>query len=65
MTSALRGEGGVSPKEDVVREVEFNSTVDQSQMRTRGGRGSKNPKKLRTSYMDGPLVGRTFTYGFS
>ena len=45
MTSALRGGGGVSPKEDVVREVlrEF-STVDQSQMGTRGGGGQKIPK---------------------
>ena len=40
----IEGGGGVSPKEDVVREF---STVDQ-------WGGSINPKNMRTSYMDGP-----------
>ena len=47
--SVLRGEGGLAQKK-MGGCVNFG-TVDQSQMRTGG---SKNPKILRTSYMDGP-----------
>ena len=43
----VRTEGGrgVSPKEDVVREVGEFSTVDQSQMRT-GGEGVKESQNF-------------------
>ena len=33
-----------------------NSTGKLREMQTKGGRGSKNPKILRTSFMYGPLV---------
>ena len=57
MTSALRGGGGVSPKEDVVREVA--GTVDQSQMRTRGGGGQKIPKFCGRHIWMAPNVNRS------
>ena len=54
MTSAPRGGGGVSGKADEVRELSKGGCVN---FRTsKGGRGSKNPKILRTSLMEAPLV---------
>ena len=49
-----RGEGG-SPKADIVREVAWIYSYSSSQNSDKGGRGSKNPKILRTSFMYGPL----------
>ena len=55
MTSALRGGRGVSPKEDVVRRLREFSTVDQSQMRTRG-KGVQNPKNFADVIYGRPLT---------
>ena len=58
MTSALRGGGGLAQKKMLQGRLRECSTVDQSQMRTGvgGWLGSKNPKFLRTSFMDAPLL---------
>ena len=48
-----RGEGG-SPKADIVREVAWIYSYRSSQNADKGGRGSKIPKILRTSFMNGP-----------
>ena len=54
MTSALRGPGrGVPSKADIVRNLSKGGCVN---LQTRG-RGSKNPKILRTSYMEAPFHG--------
>ena len=51
-----KGGRGVSPKADIVREVaRIYYTADMAKMRTRGGRGSKIPNILRTSFMNSPL----------
>ena len=50
-TSAPRGGGGVCPKADIVLEISKGGCVI---LRTRGGRGSKNPKFLRTYLMEAP-----------
>ena len=42
---ALRGRGGVGPNADVVLRLSKRGCVN---LRTRGGRGSKKPKNLRT-----------------
>ena len=47
------GEGG-SPKADIVREVAWIYSYRSSQNADKGGRGSKIPKILRTSFMYGP-----------
>ena len=48
--------GGVgSPKEDKVREVAWIYSYRSSQNADKGGRGSKNPKILRTSFKYGPF----------
>ena len=47
MTSRSRGEGGVCPKHDVVREVAWIYSYDWSKMRDKGGRGSEKPQNLR------------------
>ena len=49
MMSALRGEG-VPAKADRVSDLSKGGCVN---LRTRGG-GVKNPKMLRTSYMEAP-----------
>ena len=46
-----RGEGG-SPKADIVREVAWIYSYRSSKNADKGGRGSKNPKILRTSLED-------------
>ena len=48
-----RGEGG-SPKADIVREVAWIYSYRSNQNADKGGRGSKIPKILRTSFMYGP-----------
>ena len=53
MTSALRGEGGVGPKDDEVRERGF-STVNLNQMRTRG-EGVKKSENLADVINGWPL----------
>ena len=56
--------GGGSPKADIVREVAWiysyigvgiQSEPESDQKADKGGRGSKIPKILRTSFMYGPL----------
>ena len=48
------GGGGVGPKADIVKEVAWIYSYRSSQNSDKGGRGSKNPKILRTSFMYGP-----------
>ena len=53
----VRAEGGrgVGPKADIVREVAWIYSYRSSQNSDKGGgRGSKIPKILRTSFMYGP-----------
>ena len=50
-TSTPRGGGGVGPKADIRLEISKGGCVN---LRTRGGRGSKNPKFLRTYLMEAP-----------
>ena len=47
------GRGG-SPKADIVREVAWIYSHSSSQNAEKGGRGSKIPKILRTSFMNSP-----------
>ena len=49
-----KGGRGVSPKADIVREVAWIYCYRSSQNADKGGRGSKIPKILRTSFMYGP-----------
>ena len=49
-----RGEGG-SSKADIVREVAWIYSYRSSQNADKGGRGSKIPKILQTSFMYGPF----------
>ena len=49
-----KGGGGVSPKADIVREVAWIYSYRCSKNADKGGRGSKIPKILRTSFMYGP-----------
>ena len=53
MTSAPKGGGGVSGKADEGRELSKGGCVN---LRTRGGRGSKNPNILRTSLMEATFM---------
>ena len=52
----VRTEGGrgVGPKADIVREVAWIYSYRSSQNADKGGRGSKNSKILRSSFMYGP-----------
>ena len=50
------GGRGVGPKADIVREVAWIYSYKSSKNADKGGRGSKIPKSLRTSFMYGPQV---------
>ena len=60
MTSALRGEG-VPSKTDIVSNLSKGGCVN---LQT-GGRGSKNPKILRTSLMEAPFLEEVFVRSLS
>ena len=56
---------GVCPKADIVREVACIYFYRSGQNADKGGRGSKNPKILRTSFMYGPKGwGKILVYRF-